>query len=84
MKVLSVNKIGNADVYNLLVPDTHNFLIQGGIVSHNCDAIRYFCMSRPIEPRIIKEKYEPISDPLNQFGGNSQNSVFARYGSIRG
>jgi hypothetical protein len=24
------------------VEDTHNFLIQGNVISHNCDALRYF------------------------------------------
>lgn len=34
---------------------------------HICDDIRYFCMMRPIAPRMIEEKKEPMFDPLNQF-----------------
>lgn len=34
---------------------------------HISDEIRYLCMARPIKPRIIENKYKPVSDPLDQF-----------------
>ena len=34
---------------------------------HIPDSLRYFCMMRPIAPRIIEEKKKPMHDPLNQF-----------------
>ena len=34
---------------------------------HILDSIRYFCMMRPIAPRLIVEKKIPQHDPLNQF-----------------
>lgn len=34
---------------------------------HACDEIRYFCMMRPIKPRMIQEEKIPKYDPLNQF-----------------
>lgn len=35
------------------VADTHNFVIQGGVIAHNCaDEVRYFCMARPISARV--------------------------------
>ena len=34
---------------------------------HILDSIRYFCMMRPIAPRIVKEEKKPMPDPLNQF-----------------
>lgn len=37
---------------------------------HACDDIRYMCMTRPIQPRMIEEKKKPISDPLNMFTNN--------------
>lgn len=41
--VVSVRKIGKADVYNMEVEDNHNFAIEGGMIVHNCmDAMRYF------------------------------------------
>lgn len=45
MKVLSVEKCGVADVYNMAT-GTHNFAINGGFIVHNCDALRYFCAAR--------------------------------------
>lgn len=38
---------------------------------HICDSIRYFCMMRPIAPRIIEDKKVPLYDPLNQFTESS-------------
>lgn len=36
---------------------------------HVADEVRYFCMSRPISPRVPITKKPIFSDPLNQFGG---------------
>ena len=74
MKVKSVKRAGRADVYNMEVEETHDFVIQGGVISHNCaDEWRYFCMSRPVKPMLdvpekpmlaVPEKPQWI-DPLN-------------------
>lgn len=34
---------------------------------HALDEARYFCMMRPIKPRIIEDKKIPLIDPLNQY-----------------
>jgi hypothetical protein len=34
---------------------------------HCLDDCRYFCMMRPIAPRIINEEKKPMYDPLNQY-----------------
>ena len=34
---------------------------------HICDSLRYFCMMRPIKPRIVDVKEKPLYDPLNQY-----------------
>ena len=67
MKVKSVRRAGRADVYNMEVDETHDFVIQGGVISHNCaDEWRYFCMSRPVRP-ILPEQNAPVwADPLEQ------------------
>ena len=45
MKVTKIESIGNEDVYNMEVEDTHCFLVtESDIVSHNCDAARYGLM----------------------------------------
>lgn len=67
MKVKSIKPAGYADVYNMEVEDTHDFVIQGGVISHNCaDEWRYMCMSRPIAPLKPVEKQPLLIDPLNQ------------------
>ena len=68
MKVKSITYAGKADVFNMEVEDTHDFVIQGGVISHNCaDEWRYMCMARPIEPIREVEQKTILSDPLNMF-----------------
>lgn len=70
MKIRSIRPAGRADVYNMEVADTHDFVIQGGVVSHNCcDEVRYMCMSRPIKAMRPVARRVILNDPLNQFGG---------------
>lgn len=44
----SIKYIGKEDVYNLEVEDHHNFSVNGGLIIHNCDSLRYGLMSRPV------------------------------------
>ena len=68
MRIKSIRYAGKADVYNMEVDDTHDFVVQGGVISHNCaDEVRYMCMSRPVKPIRVVEKRKIISDPLNMF-----------------
>ena len=40
------------DVYNMEVDDNHNFAVNGGIVIHNCDSMRYLVHTyRLAQPR---------------------------------
>ena len=60
VKVKSIKPAGKADVYNMEVETTHSFVVQNGVVAHNCyDETRYFFMSRPLAPRPIVEKKKP-------------------------
>ena len=43
-KIKSIKYVGKKPVYNLFVEDLHNFLIQGNVISHNCDALRYYAI----------------------------------------
>lgn len=79
MKVKSVTYAGKADVFNMEVEDTHDFVIQGGVISHNCaDEVRYFCMSRPIKPRMAqpKDKYEET--PMAMFLDIKKEDIIAK------
>ena len=45
---------------------------------HICDSLRYFCMMRPVKPRMIEVKQKPMYDPLNQFVDNKRSSILRR------
>ena len=68
MKIRTIRRAGRADVFNMEVEETHDFVIQGGVIAHNCaDEWRYMCMSRPVAPILREEKETPWADPLNQY-----------------
>jgi hypothetical protein len=68
MKIKSIRYAGKMDVYNMEVDETHDFVVQGGIISHNCaDEWRYAAMSRPIKPIRAIPKRVIYGDPLNMF-----------------
>lgn len=46
MRVIAIRPAGVAPVYNMTVKEHHNFMVEGNIILHNCDAIRYYCISR--------------------------------------
>lgn len=53
--------------------------LDSDLEDHACDEIRYFCMMRPIAPRVIKEDKKPMYDPLNQYvESNSHNRAIFR------
>ena len=55
--------------------------LDSDLEDHACDAIRYFCMSRPIAPRIVEDKVTPLCDPLNQYEkptGKYQRAIIRR------
>ena len=65
-KIKSIEYAGKMDVYNMEVSDTHSFIVNGGIVAHNCyDMIRYFTMACPmatIAPhKTRKRHFDPYS-----------------------
>jgi len=49
------------DVYCLNVPSTRNFVLGNGVVSHNCDALRYLC-----KERLIDAAWEKPADTFNR------------------
>lgn len=68
MKVKSVKYAGKADVFNMEVDDTHDFVIQGGVISHNCaDEWRYLLMSRPLKPIAVAPPDEYKKSELSLF-----------------
>lgn len=59
---------GTEPVYNMEVQDTHDFVVNNGIVVHNCyDEVRYICMEYPINPpERVAEPPKPYS-PLEHY-----------------
>lgn len=55
MKVKAILPAGKEPVYNMTVEEFHNYIIHGGIALKNCDALRYFCVTRTLGA----EKAEP-------------------------
>ena len=43
LEIESIEYAGKEDVYNMEVEKHHNYAVDGGIIIHNCDSIRYFC-----------------------------------------
>ena len=67
MKVAKIEYAGKESVFNMEVEDTHSFIVNGGIVSHNCyDETRYFLMSRPIAPLEKKKAAPRVYDPYGE------------------
>ena len=43
--IKEIRPAGKEPVYNMEVDRYHNFAVNGGIITHNCDALRYFCQT---------------------------------------
>lgn len=87
MKVKAIEYAGKADVYNMEVEDTHNFVVNGGTVVHNCyDEWRYVCMARPIAPREnhLKQRIDLANteDPLNMIRDSYEPKVIKSYDKV--
>lgn len=55
-KVKTIEYVGKADVYNMCVDKYHNFSVEGGIILHNCDALRYYVNTAIQQRRIAGER----------------------------
>lgn len=55
MKIKSISPCGKEPVYNMTVDIHHNYLIHGGIILKNCDALRYFSQLRTLKPEQVDE-----------------------------
>ena len=70
MKISTIRRIGIAPVYNMTVKEHHNFMVAGNVILHNCDAVRYYCVSRvlPAEAILAKEEYwEDDEDSMEDY-----------------
>lgn len=52
--IVSIRPIGRANVYNMEIDDFHNFVVNGGLIVHNCiDAVRYACEDDMKNVRVV-------------------------------
>lgn len=80
MRIKSIRPAGKADVYNMEVEDTHDFVIQGGVISHNCaDEVRYLCMANPMKPVQVKERRPEVYDPLSTDEPTDRYAFYRKY-----
>ena len=54
MRIKSIKPAGIEPVYNMTVEEFHNYLIHGGIILKNCDAVRYFCVTRTLGAEMVQ------------------------------
>ena len=87
IKVKSIKKIDNEDVYNMQVDNHHNFSINGGFIVHNCDALRGFCIERT-KSTVVKSNEEIVKQRQIEYEyrnrveaiGQSATKSFISYG----
>ena len=78
MKIKNIKYAGTEPVYDLYVDRYHNFVTQGGVVLHNCDSLRYFCVSRPLAAREIDER-----GTEERMLANYKESLFAKNKKVK-
>ena len=79
-RVKAVRRVGSAPVYNMEVADVHDFVIQGGVVAHNCfDEMKYHLMEYPVPPRRPVKPKVPGYNPLD----TDSLPIASGYGFIR-
>lgn len=54
--ISSIRKVGNEDVYNMEVEDTHCYTANGIVVHNCCDAMRYFTYT--VMKKLLRYKVE--------------------------
>lgn len=85
MKIKKITPSGTETVYNMTVEKHHNYLISGGIILKNCDALRYYCQSRFLAPEIQSQyQYddddeETVMDYQTAMCGGSASASYITY-----
>lgn len=80
MKLINRRYVGKQPVYNLMVDTHHNFIINQGIVVHNCDSLRYFCASRIYGTVKAPEPNERELRMRREIEAYTSNKLFDVYG----
>ncbi len=67
MRVIAIAPAGKSDVYNLEVDGTHDFVVENGVIAHNCyDEVRYFLMARYHSEEKKPDREQVVYDPFTR------------------
>ena len=83
MKVKSIKSAGIEPVYNMTVDEFHNYVIFGGVVLKNCDALRYYCITRTLGAEKVSEEEaddDAGMDYDSQMTGGEVSDSYLTYG----
>ena len=86
MKIKSITPAGIMPVFNMVVDEHHNYMISGGIILKNCDALRYFAVTRTLSAERVytptPEDFEPMAmtDYDEEMTGGDMNETYLTYG----
>lgn len=74
-RIKSITPAENQDVYNMEVEKVHNFAVNGGLIVHNCDALRYFAVfwTRPNEVPEVRVKARWTQDMWDDYNRASSD-----------
>lgn len=65
IKKIKIIKVDNEPVYDITVPEHHNFLLKAGVFVHNCAACIYKAFSTPIQTNLTE-----LADAINKYNGS--------------
>lgn len=86
MRLKRIRFCGIEPVYNITVNEFHNYLIHGGIIVKNCDALRYFAVTRLLaaekaaEPDLPELGQERLTDYDEEMTGGYMDETYLNYG----
>lgn len=84
VKIKNIKSIGCMPVYNMTVSKYHNYLVHGGVILKNCDALRYLCISRTLPTEVIEsvavdEDAGAVEDYEDYMTGGEPSSGYIGY-----
>ena len=82
-RVVKIRYFEKMPVYNMEVDENHNFITARGTVLHNCDALRYFAISRTLPTQLAEPddgfEDEPIEDYDDYMTGGEVSQAYLTY-----
>lgn len=85
MRIKKITFAGIEPVYNMTVDVFHNYIIDGNVVLKNCDAARYFCITRTLgAERFVEQEDELLAERVTDYDeemtGGEMDASYLTYG----